>query len=78
MSIKMCFWEEVSVFFVLHNYYDMNIIFFVFVGLERKVFAIPQLSPILLPGRIVFGVFSSFWYTDIQHRIVMEYCFIIK
>ena len=32
-------------FFVLHDYYDINIIFFVFVGLERKVFAIPQLSP---------------------------------
>ena len=45
MSIKMCFWVEVYMFFVLHNYYDTNIIFFVFVGLERKVFAIPQLSP---------------------------------
>ena len=42
----MCFWVEVYMFFVLHNYYDINIIFFVFVGLERKVFAIPQLSPI--------------------------------
>ena len=41
----MCFWVEVYMFFVLHNYYDINIIFFVFVGLERKVFAIPQLSP---------------------------------
>ena len=46
MSIKMCFRVEVYMFFVLHNYYDINIIFFVFVGLERKVFAIPQLSPI--------------------------------
>ena len=45
MLIKMCFWVEVYMFFVLHNYYDMNIILFVFVGLERKVFAIPQLSP---------------------------------
>ena len=32
----------------------MNIIFFVFVGLERKVFAIPQLSPIyqFFPGKV--------------------------
>ena len=42
----MCFWVEVYMFFVLHNYHDKTIIFFVFVGLERKVFAIPQLSPI--------------------------------
>ena len=42
----MCFWVEGYMFFVLHNYLAMNIIFFVFVGLERKVFAIPQLSPI--------------------------------
>ena len=43
----MCFWVEFYMFFVLPNYLDMNIIFFVglFVGLERKVFAIPQLSP---------------------------------
>ena len=33
-------------FFVLHNYYDISIIFFVSVDLERKVFIIPQLSPI--------------------------------
>ena len=45
MSIKMCFWVEVNMFFVLQNYYDIIIIIFVFVGLERKVFAIPQLSP---------------------------------
>ena len=50
MSIKMCFWVEVYMFFVLHNYYDTNIIFFVFVGLERKVFAIPQLSPTIFPN----------------------------
>ena len=31
-------------FFVLHNYYDKNIIFFVSVGLKQKVFAILQLS----------------------------------
>ena len=46
MSIKMCFWVEVYMLFVLHNYYDINIIFFIFVSLKRKVFAIPQLSPI--------------------------------
>ena len=43
--MKMCFWVELFMFFVLHNYHDINIIFFVFIGLERKVFAIPQLSP---------------------------------
>ena len=43
--MKMCFLVEVYVVFVLHNYYDIDIIFFVLVGLERKVFAIPQLSP---------------------------------
>ena len=32
----------------------MNIIFFVFVGLERKVFVIPQLSP--TPERFPKGV----------------------
>ena len=39
-------------FFVLHDYYDINhvnIIFFVFVGLYEKVFAIPQLSPKYIP-----------------------------
>ena len=47
----MCFWVEVYtyMFFVLHNYYDINIIFFVFVCLERKVSAIPQLPPIWGP-----------------------------
>ena len=45
VSTKMCFWVEVNMFFVYHNYYDINNIFFVFIGLERKVFAIPQLSP---------------------------------
>ena len=45
MSIKMRFLVEVYMFFVLHNHYDISIIFFVFVGLERKVFTIPQLSP---------------------------------
>ena len=40
------------VFCVLHNNYDINhvnIIFFVFVGLQEKVFAIPQLSPKYIP-----------------------------
>ena len=48
MSIRICLWVEAYIFFVLHNYYyDINIIFVVFVGLERKVYAIPQLSPIV-------------------------------
>ena len=64
MSIKMCFWVEVFMYFVLHNYYDMNIIFFVFIDLERMVFAIPQLSPKCIgvidqTGKSSFGLFVS-------------------
>ena len=33
MSIKMCFWVELYMFFVLHDYLDVNIIFFVLRGL---------------------------------------------
>ena len=56
----MCFWVEVNMFFVLHNYYDINNIFFVFVGLERKLFAIPQLSPMC-----VWGYFQTFIGTSL-------------
>ena len=34
----MYFWVEVYMFFVLHNYYDINIIFFVFVALKKGVY----------------------------------------
>ena len=54
-------WVEVYTFFVLHNYYDTNIIFFVFVGLKRKVFAIPQLSPISV---VLYSVES--WLTNVS------------
>ena len=30
MSINVCLWLELYMFFVLHDYYDMNVIFFVF------------------------------------------------
>ena len=30
---------------MLHDCQDINIIFLVFIGLKRKVFAVPQLSP---------------------------------
>ena len=33
MSIKMCFWVERYMFFVLHDYKDINILFFVLTGL---------------------------------------------
>ena len=36
MSIKMCFWVEPYMFFVLHDYYDINIIFFVYLEASKK------------------------------------------
>ena len=40
----MCFWVELYMFFVLHDYQDINIILSVLIGLKRKVFAIPLLE----------------------------------
>ena len=61
----MCFWVEVYMFFVLHDYYDINIILFVFVGLERKVFAIPQLSPMGMSFQPLRFTNGPFFYLKI-------------
>ena len=65
--VKMCFWVELYMLFVLHHYYETNIIFFVFVDLQRKMFAFPQLSPISLIVQQIIGPDLLFQDT-MQHK----------
>ena len=72
------FLDRNYMFFALQNYYDINTIFFVFIGLERKVFAIPQLSPtfwdIVLQLAMVV-LWCCYWPCDMGHVATLDTLF---